>query len=115
MYNTEWIYSRCVEEGLFGECSGEWLVELSQVQKQASELREQSLRASLSSWDEICAFCHGLSFKIMRCTGDARRLKTRIEIALETGLRKSNKDGGAHFLLTIRDPHISGRQCSCKL
>ncbi|KAJ7664511.1 hypothetical protein DFH06DRAFT_1470851 [Mycena polygramma] len=112
MYNTEWIYYRSVEAGLFDEHIGK---EFLLLQKKASELREQSLLASLSFWGEFWAFCHGLSFRIMRCAEDGRRLKTRIEIILEAGLRNNNKTGEPHFLFTVPHPHIDRLQCSCKL
>jgi len=115
MYNTEWIYYKSAEAGLLGQCSEEIHKELSQLQKKASELREQSLRASVTLWDGVQAFCRGLSFQIMRCTGDAKGLKTRIEIALEAGLRSQNKDGQAHFLLTIWNPRLTGLHCNCRL
>ncbi|KAJ6503773.1 hypothetical protein C8R45DRAFT_924118 [Mycena sanguinolenta] len=115
MCNTEWIYYRSAEAGLLVECKAEMHKELSRLQMKASEFREQSLRASVSSWDGAQAFCCGLSFKILRCTRDARKLKTRIEIAMEKGLRSTNTDGEPHFLLTIADPHIAGLHCSCRL
>ncbi|KAF8189535.1 hypothetical protein K438DRAFT_1763743 [Mycena galopus ATCC 62051] len=128
MYGIEWIYYRSTEAGLLGQCNTETHAELSQLQTKASELREQSLRASISSWDGLQAFCRGLSFKIMRCTRDAKNLKIRIEvylfllhrfgithdlqIALEAGLRNQKKDGKAHFLTTW-NPHVGGPHCIC--
>ncbi|KAJ6517375.1 hypothetical protein C8R47DRAFT_252331 [Mycena vitilis] len=103
MYNTEWIYYRSVEAGLFDELIRK---EFLLLQTRASELREKSLLASLSFREEIWAFCYGLSFTIMRCAGDARRLRTRIEIILEAGLRNDNKAGEPHFLFTVPHPHI---------
>ncbi|KAF7343748.1 hypothetical protein MSAN_01955400 [Mycena sanguinolenta] len=114
-YTTELIYYRSVEAGLLGECHAEMHKELSQLQTKASELREQSLGASVSSWDGVKAFCCGLSFKILRCTKDARKLKTKIEIAVEKGLRSTNKDGEAHFLLTVAHPHVARLHCNCQL
>ncbi|KAF7343767.1 hypothetical protein MSAN_01957500 [Mycena sanguinolenta] len=115
MYTTEWIYYRSMEAGLLGECRAEMHKELSQLQTKASELREQSLRVSVSFWDEVKACCCGLSFRILRCTKDARNLKTKIEIALEKGLRSTNKDGEAHFLRTVAHPHVAGLHCNCQL
>ncbi|KAJ7841266.1 hypothetical protein B0H13DRAFT_2415054 [Mycena leptocephala] len=80
MCEVEWIYYRYAEAGLFGKGNEEIHGQLSQLQSNASELREESLRASVSSWSGICAFCRGLSFKIMRCTGEARRLRTQIDV-----------------------------------
>jgi hypothetical protein len=55
-------------------------VPVCRLQLKASSLREESLRASLTYWGGICAYCRGLSFELMRCTEEVRILKIRIEV-----------------------------------
>ncbi|KAJ7214484.1 hypothetical protein GGX14DRAFT_563298 [Mycena pura] len=97
MSRAERVYYRSAEAGLLETCSADIHRDFAELQSKASELREQGLRASLSTRDAICAFCRGLSLDILRCVGNARTLKIRIEIVREEGLRITEKDR-AYFL-----------------
>ncbi|KAJ7484843.1 hypothetical protein B0H11DRAFT_1914269 [Mycena galericulata] len=87
MVSVEWIYFSSAEVGLLDQDGLKTRHELVELQLAASELRERSLRASLSIWGTVQAFCSGLSFEVLRCTKEAKNLKTRIEIAREAELR----------------------------
>ncbi|KAJ7023259.1 hypothetical protein C8F04DRAFT_1401807 [Mycena alexandri] len=103
MCDIEWVYYQSMEAGLLDGGDSKTLhEELRLLQTKASELREQGLRASTSTWRGVCAVCRGLSLNIMNCDRDAQRLKTQIEIAREVALRNSDRKGQAHFLPTIR-------------
>ncbi|KAJ7723512.1 hypothetical protein DFH07DRAFT_855786 [Mycena maculata] len=101
MASAEWMYFSSAEAGLFDQCDDNIAKDLSQLQVIASELREQSLRASLSCWDHLQAYCGGLPLRIIHCTGDAKILKTRIGIAREAGLRSIKKSGQNCILWTV--------------
>ncbi|KAJ7108012.1 hypothetical protein C8R43DRAFT_198741 [Mycena crocata] len=113
--STEWIYYSSVEAGLFDQSQDEIRRDLAELQKKASELREESLRASLTVGGGVRAFCWGLSFKVMQCTKDIKILKTNIEIYREEGLRNIDRHGSAYFLLMTQTyAHIAKLQCNCK-
>ncbi|KAK7020096.1 hypothetical protein R3P38DRAFT_2972924, partial [Favolaschia claudopus] len=103
MCDAEWIYFSSVELGLLHESEHDIIGELSTLQNIASQLREQSLCASVSSCGQLNALVRGLPFAIMRCTADARRLKIQLEIQLEIALRRKDNGGQKHFLRTIRN------------
>ncbi|KAJ7671782.1 hypothetical protein B0H17DRAFT_1084966 [Mycena rosella] len=115
--SLEWIYYESAEAGLL-EGNEDISRDLADLRTKASVLREQSLRSSLSVCDAIRAYCCGLSFSIMRCTKDVRVLRTRIEIARETGLRSisEKQQGQPDSLVAIRTHWgIAKMHCSYKL
>ncbi|KAK6984865.1 hypothetical protein R3P38DRAFT_3103273 [Favolaschia claudopus] len=105
MYDAEWIYFSSLELGLLHESKDDIIGELLRLQNIASQLREQSLCSSVSSWGRLSALVRGLPFAIMRCTADARRLKIRLEIQLEIYLRRKDNEGQKHFFWTIWNSH----------
>ncbi|KAJ7624644.1 hypothetical protein FB45DRAFT_1030780 [Roridomyces roridus] len=81
MASTEHVFFSSVEAGLFSETSDSALyADLARLQLTSSELREQSLRASLSTWSYTRATCTGLAFRIRGSVDSATTLKTRIEV-----------------------------------
>ncbi|KAJ7214485.1 hypothetical protein GGX14DRAFT_696634 [Mycena pura] len=111
MSRAERVYYRSAEAGLLDRCSADIHRDFAELQIKASELREQGLRASLSTRDTVYALCRGLSLNILRCVGNARTLKIRLEIATEEGLRSTEKDGKAYFLFTARNSASFERRC----
>ncbi|KAJ7768932.1 hypothetical protein B0H16DRAFT_1518658 [Mycena metata] len=113
MCDIEWVYYHSMEAGLLDGGNSKTLPEeLYLLQTNASELREQGLRASTSTWRGIRAVCGGLPLNIKNCARNAQRLKTEIEIAREVALRNSDRKGQAHFLPTIRSAPMVQFICS---
>ncbi|KAJ7252644.1 hypothetical protein C8J57DRAFT_1351201 [Mycena rebaudengoi] len=113
MHETDTMYIRAVEAGLvFSDVDGDTLFKL---QIKVSELHEESLGNSLSTWKMFAEFFRGRSLALYRCIGDVQDLKTRIEISNEKQLRTLNPTGSGTAAWTMsarrRHVHPSGSRC----
>ncbi|KAJ7281318.1 hypothetical protein C8J57DRAFT_1297332 [Mycena rebaudengoi] len=117
MHETDATYIGAMEAGVI-LCDGDTDA-LSKLQIKASQLREESLRNSLSTWRMLAEFFRGRSLALYRCIGDIQDLKTRIEISKEKQLRNLNPTGGtgtAAWTMSARRRHIHppGSHCNCR-
>ncbi|KAJ7281326.1 hypothetical protein C8J57DRAFT_1297340 [Mycena rebaudengoi] len=92
---------------------------LSKLQIKASQLREESLRNSLSIWKMLAEFLCGRSLALYCCIRVVQGLKTRIEISKEKQLHNLNPTGGAGtaaWAMSARRRHIHppGSHCNCR-
>ncbi|KAJ7281335.1 hypothetical protein C8J57DRAFT_1219231 [Mycena rebaudengoi] len=116
MHETDTIYMRALEAGLFpSDIDAEALFKL---QKKVSELHEEGLRNSLSTWKMLGEFFQGRSLALYCCIKDVQDLKTRIEILKEEQLRNLNPTGAgtaAAWTMSARRRHIHlpGSRCHC--
>ncbi|KAJ7281277.1 hypothetical protein C8J57DRAFT_1558753 [Mycena rebaudengoi] len=86
MHETDAMYIRAVEAGLVpSDCSSESI--------KVSELHEESLRNSLSTWKMLAEFLQGRSLVLYGYIRDVQDLKTQIEISKEEQLRNLNPTG----------------------
>ncbi|KAJ7252647.1 hypothetical protein C8J57DRAFT_1661773 [Mycena rebaudengoi] len=91
MHETDTMHIRAVEAGLvFSDVDPDALFKL---QIKVSELHEESLRNSLSTWKMLAEFFRGRSLVLYQCIRDVQDLKTRIEISKEEQLRNLNPTG----------------------
>ncbi|KAJ7281337.1 hypothetical protein C8J57DRAFT_1558883 [Mycena rebaudengoi] len=116
MHETDTIYIRAVEAGLVpGDVDANTLFKL---QIKFSELHEESLRNSLSTWKMLAEFFRGRSLELYQCIRDVQDLKTRIEISKEEQLRNLNPMGAgtAAWTMSARRRHIHspGSRCHCR-
>ncbi|KAJ7281299.1 hypothetical protein C8J57DRAFT_1297306, partial [Mycena rebaudengoi] len=116
MHETDATYIGAMEAGVI-LCDGDTDA-LSKLQIKASQLREESLRNSLSTWKMLSEFFQGRSLALYWCIGDVQDLKTRIEISKEKQLRNLNPSGGtgtAAWTMSARRRHIlpPGSRCNC--
>ncbi|KAJ7252605.1 hypothetical protein C8J57DRAFT_1474228 [Mycena rebaudengoi] len=118
MHETDTIYIRAVEAGL-SPSDVDPAEALSKLQIKVSELHEESLRNSLSTWKMLAEFLQGRSLVLYQCIRDVQDLKTRIEISKEEQLRNLNPTGdgrAAAWAMSARRRHIhpSGTRCHCR-
>ncbi|KAJ6619951.1 hypothetical protein B0H10DRAFT_1131394 [Mycena sp. CBHHK59/15] len=66
---------------------------LSRLQREVSEIREATLRRSLSKWGTLGEFFRGRTLTLLQCISEVQRFKTHIEILKETQLRDINHIG----------------------
>ncbi|KAJ7252649.1 hypothetical protein C8J57DRAFT_1237999 [Mycena rebaudengoi] len=117
MHETDTMYIRAVEAGLVpSDVNANALFKL---QIKFSELHEESLRNSLSTWNMITEFFRGRSLALYQCIRDGQDLKTRIEISKEKQLRNLNPTGAgtaAAWTISARRRHIHppGSPCHCR-
>ncbi|KAJ7281286.1 hypothetical protein C8J57DRAFT_1558774 [Mycena rebaudengoi] len=91
MHETDTLYIRAVEAGLVpSDVDADALFKL---QLKCSELHEERLRNSLSTWKMLAEFFRGRSLALYCCIKDVQDLKTRIEISKEEQLRNLNPTG----------------------
>ncbi|KAJ7251265.1 hypothetical protein C8J57DRAFT_1352585, partial [Mycena rebaudengoi] len=78
---------------------------LSKLQIKVSQLHEESLRNSLSTWKMLAEFFRGRSLTLYCCIMDVQDLKTRIE-----------GSGTAAWTMSARRRHINppGSRCNCR-
>ncbi|KAJ7281257.1 hypothetical protein C8J57DRAFT_73309 [Mycena rebaudengoi] len=117
MQETDATYIGAMEAGVI-PCAGDTDT-LSKLQIKASQLREESLRNSLSTWKMLAEFFQGRSLTLYRCIRNVQDLKTRIEISKEKQLRNLNPTGGAGaaaWTMSARRQHIHppGSCCNCR-
>ncbi|KAJ7281315.1 hypothetical protein C8J57DRAFT_1297327 [Mycena rebaudengoi] len=117
MHETDATYIGAMEAGVI-LCDGDTDA-LSKLQVKASQLREESLRNSLSTWKMLAEFFQGRSLALYQCIGDVQDLKTRIEISKEKQLRNLNPTGGAGtaaWTMSARRRYIHppGSRCNCR-
>ncbi|KAJ7252634.1 hypothetical protein C8J57DRAFT_1351192 [Mycena rebaudengoi] len=117
MHETDTIYIRAVEAGLVpNDIDANALFKL---QIKFSELHEESLRNSLSTWKMIAEFFQGRPLALYQFIRDVQDLKTRIEISKEKQLRNLNPTGAgtsAAWTMSARRRHIHtpGYPCHCR-
>ncbi|KAJ7252576.1 hypothetical protein C8J57DRAFT_1519909 [Mycena rebaudengoi] len=88
MRETERLYYDVVEAGeLPGDVDTE--EKLLSLQMKVSEIREESLRNSLSTWTALGDFFRGRSIILLQCTNEVQSFKTHIEILKEAHLRRN--------------------------
>ncbi|KAJ7281284.1 hypothetical protein C8J57DRAFT_1219179 [Mycena rebaudengoi] len=115
MHETDATYIGAMEAGVI-LCDGD-TDSLSKLQIKASQLREESLRNSLSIWKMLAEFLCGRSLALYCCIRDVQDLKTQIEISKEKQLRNLNATGGtgtAAWTMSARRRHIHGSRCNCR-
>ncbi|KAJ7252668.1 hypothetical protein C8J57DRAFT_1474256 [Mycena rebaudengoi] len=117
MHETDAMYIRAVEAGLVpSDVDTEALFKL---QIKVSELHEESLRNSLSTWKMLAEFLQGRSLVLYGCIRDVQDLKTQIEISKEEQLRNLNPTGAgtaAAWTMSARRRHVHppGSRCHCR-
>ncbi|KAJ6488096.1 hypothetical protein DFH09DRAFT_1209940 [Mycena vulgaris] len=89
---TEKAYLTAIEAGVLCACDVQ-AHEISRLRIKVSEIREATLRDSLSSQKALGSFMKGRSFTLFRCVRDTQRFKTGIEILIEERLRDLNSPG----------------------
>ncbi|KAJ7252565.1 hypothetical protein C8J57DRAFT_1722804 [Mycena rebaudengoi] len=88
MQETEKLYYGAVEAGeLPGDVDTE--EKLLSLQTKVSEVREESLRNSLSTWTALGDFFRGRSIMPLQSTNEIQSFKTHIEILKEAHLRRN--------------------------
>ncbi|KAJ7281402.1 hypothetical protein C8J57DRAFT_1297514 [Mycena rebaudengoi] len=108
MRETEKLYYDAVEAGeLPGDVgTGEKLLSL---QTKVSQIREASLRNSLSTRKALGDFFRGRSLTLLRCGNEIQRFKTHIEILkeaqLRTNLNSINHGTASAFALFLKRRH----------
>ncbi|KAJ7281304.1 hypothetical protein C8J57DRAFT_1297311 [Mycena rebaudengoi] len=117
MHETDATYIGAMEAGVI-LCDSDTDA-LSKLQIKASQLREESLRNSLSIWKMLAEFLCGRSLALYCCIRDVQDLKTRIEISKEKQLRNLNPTGGAGtaaWAMSTRRRHIHppSSHCNCR-
>ncbi|KAJ7251322.1 hypothetical protein C8J57DRAFT_1238679 [Mycena rebaudengoi] len=103
---TENSYYDAIEAGeLTGDVDTE--EKLLSLQKKVSEIREDSLRNSLSAWKTLGYFFKGRSITLLRCADEIQRLQTDIEILKETRLRipLASANPGSVLAMSLRRRH----------
>ncbi|KAJ7281276.1 hypothetical protein C8J57DRAFT_1219171 [Mycena rebaudengoi] len=116
MHETDMIYIRAAEAGLVpSDVDADTLFKLH---IKVSELYEESLRNSLSTWRMLVEFIRGRSLTLYFCIKDIQALKARIEISKEEQLRNLNPTGAATaaaWSMSARRRHIypTGSPCHC--
>ncbi|KAJ7281407.1 hypothetical protein C8J57DRAFT_1297531 [Mycena rebaudengoi] len=108
MSETERLYYDAVEAGeLPGDVGTE--EKLLSLQTKVSELREASLRNSLSPWKALGDFFRGRSLTLLQCADEIQRFKTHIEILkeaqLRTNLNSINHGTASVFALFLKRRH----------
>ncbi|KAJ7252581.1 hypothetical protein C8J57DRAFT_1474213 [Mycena rebaudengoi] len=100
---TENLYYDSIETG---ELTGDVVTEekLLSLQKKVSEIREDSLRNSLSAWKMLGDFFRGRSITLLQCAGEIQRFQTDIE---ETRLRipLASANPGSVLAMSLRRRH----------
>ncbi|KAJ7251280.1 hypothetical protein C8J57DRAFT_671971 [Mycena rebaudengoi] len=117
MHETDTIYIGAMEARLI---SGDvdTADALSKLHMKVSELHEETLKNSLSTWKMLAEIVRGRSLALYRCIRDVQDLKTRIEISKEKQLRNFNSVGtgtAAAWTMSARRRHIHppGSWCNC--
>ncbi|KAF8216702.1 hypothetical protein K438DRAFT_2007508 [Mycena galopus ATCC 62051] len=113
---AEKAYLGAIEAGALAGFDAKMEFRLSTLQIKVSNIREASLRNSLSIWLSLEEYCRGRSLTILECMGEVRRLKTDIEILKEEQLRELNplRVGTATRTVFLRQRHSSGSTiCKC--
>ncbi|KAJ7491959.1 hypothetical protein FB451DRAFT_1165158 [Mycena latifolia] len=89
---AERAYLEAVEDAMITKYDVHIAATLTRLQLKVSELREETLRNSLSYRVSFCEFFKGRTFTVLRSIQDVRRLETHIEILKEGRLRDSDPD-----------------------
>ncbi|KAJ7252635.1 hypothetical protein C8J57DRAFT_638876 [Mycena rebaudengoi] len=115
MHESVTIYIGAMEAGIIpSDVDADALFKL---EIKVSELHEESLRNSLSTWTMLAEFPRGRSLALYWCIRDVQDLKTRIEISKEEQLRKLNPTGAGTAVWTMstrrRNVHPPGSRCHC--
>ncbi|KAJ7252589.1 hypothetical protein C8J57DRAFT_1661673 [Mycena rebaudengoi] len=103
---TENLYYDSIEAGeLTGDVDTE--KKLLSLQKKVLEIREDSLRNSLSAWKTLGDFFKGRSITLLRCADEIQRFQTHIEILKETRLRipLASASPGTALAMSLRRRH----------
>ncbi|KAJ7252502.1 hypothetical protein C8J57DRAFT_636401 [Mycena rebaudengoi] len=106
MKETEKLYYDAVEAGELPRDAGteEELLGLQKV----SEIREESLRNSLSTWTALVDLFQGRSITLLQCRDKIQRFNTHIEILKETQMRThltSTNRGTAALAMSLKRRH----------
>ncbi|KAJ7251408.1 hypothetical protein C8J57DRAFT_1723249 [Mycena rebaudengoi] len=107
MKETEKLYYDAVEAGELPRDAGTE-EELLDLQKKVSEIREDSLRTSLSTWTTLREFFQGRSITLLQCRDEIQRFNTRLEISKETQMRThltSTNRGTAALAMSLKRRH----------
>ncbi|KAJ7222963.1 hypothetical protein C8J57DRAFT_1731591 [Mycena rebaudengoi] len=107
MRETEKLYYDAVEAG---ELPGDVHTEekLLSLQTMVSEIREASLRSSLSTQKTLGDFFRGRSITLLRCADEIQRFNTHIQILKETQLRThltTTNPGTAALAMSLKRRH----------
>ncbi|KAJ7252483.1 hypothetical protein C8J57DRAFT_1722740 [Mycena rebaudengoi] len=107
MKETEKVFYDAVEAGELPRDAGTE-EELLGLQKKVSEIREDSLRNSLSTWTALGDFFKGRSITLLQCRDDIQRFNTHLEILKETQMRthlNSTNPGTAALAMSLKRRH----------
>ncbi|KAJ6488094.1 hypothetical protein DFH09DRAFT_1377704 [Mycena vulgaris] len=107
LYDAEKLYHDAVEAGVLSgsDTSHEQVgAMLRRLQCEVSEIREITLRNSLSRWDTLRDIFQGRSFTVYQCIEEVKRFKTRVEILKECRLRSPHA-GADTWVLYLRRRH----------
>ncbi|KAJ7252617.1 hypothetical protein C8J57DRAFT_1351170, partial [Mycena rebaudengoi] len=116
MHETVAIYIGAMEAGVIpSDVDADALFKL---EIKVSELHEESLRNSLSTWKMLAEFFQGRSLALYGCIREVQDLKARIEISKEKQLRNLNPTGAgtAAWTMSARRRHIHppGSRWNCR-
>ncbi|KAJ7281300.1 hypothetical protein C8J57DRAFT_1500003 [Mycena rebaudengoi] len=105
MHETDATYIGVMEAGVIpGDVDTD---ALSKLQIKVSQLHEESLRNSLSTWKMLAEFFRGRSLALYCCIREVQDLKTRIEISKEEQLRSNPTGAGtAAWIMSARRRHV---------
>ncbi|KAJ7491967.1 hypothetical protein FB451DRAFT_1551426 [Mycena latifolia] len=88
---TEKTYLEALEAGVLPKSDANMAATLTSLQIKASNIREATLRHSLSYRTALCAFLKGRTLTVLYCIRDVRRLEIHIEARLYFSILKETR------------------------
>ncbi|KAJ7117795.1 hypothetical protein C8R44DRAFT_879333 [Mycena epipterygia] len=88
--NVEKTYFEAIEAGVLSKSDAHTVAMLSALQIEVSNIREVTLRNSLSTRWALREFFRGRTLTVLGCIREVRKLETHIEILKEEHLRAAN-------------------------
>ncbi|KAJ7117773.1 hypothetical protein C8R44DRAFT_879311 [Mycena epipterygia] len=103
---TEEMYLKAIEAGALSKTDVHIAEMLSRLQIKVSNIREATLRDSLSTRRTLREFFKGRTFAVLNCMREVRELEAHIEILKEEHIRAPDPLGPAMRMASLRRQNI---------